>query len=72
MALIADVVNERRISVLFTEHDMHIVFGHAMRVLVLHRGGLLTEGDPDTIRADARVREIYLGAGVVGGRVGAE
>ena len=57
----------RRIGVLFTEHDMDVVFGHAARVLVLHRGRLLAEGDPDTVRADARVREIYLGSGVAGG-----
>ncbi|HJO69804.1 MAG TPA: ABC transporter ATP-binding protein [Rhodospirillales bacterium] len=68
MVLIAEVVSERRISVLFTEHDMDVVFGHAARVLVLHRGRLVAEGDPDTVRADARVREIYLGSGVVGGR----
>ena len=67
MALISDVVRMRRISVLFTEHDMDVVFGHAARVLVLHRGRLLAEGDPDTVRADARAREIYLGSGVAGG-----
>ena len=66
MALIVGVVRMRRIGVLFTEHDMDVVFGHAARVLVLHRGRLLAEGDPDTVRADARVREIYLGSGVAG------
>ncbi|MDP6604127.1 MAG: ABC transporter ATP-binding protein [Rhodospirillales bacterium] len=68
MTLIADVVSEGRISVLFTEHDMDVVFGHATRVLVLHRGRLLAEGDPDTVRADTHVREIYLGSGGASGR----
>ena len=68
MQLVADIVRDQGVSVLFTEHDMDVVFGHAARVLVLHRGRLVAEGDPDTVRADARVREIYLGSGVVGGR----
>jgi len=47
--------------VLFTEHDMDIVFGHADRVIVLDRGRIIAEGSPDAIRADARVQAVYLG-----------
>ena len=47
---------------LFTEHDMDIVFGHADRVIVLDRGRIIAEGTPDMIRADARVQAVYLGA----------
>ncbi len=50
------------IAVLFTEHDMDIVFGHADRVLVLHAGELIAAGAPEAVRADARVQEVYLGA----------
>jgi branched-chain amino acid transport system ATP-binding protein len=49
--------------VLFTEHDMDVVFTHADRVLVLAEGKLIAEGSPATVRADARVREVYLGSG---------
>ncbi len=49
------------IAVLFTEHDMDVVFGHADRVIVLDHGRVLAEGTPDAIRADPRVREAYLG-----------
>jgi branched-chain amino acid transport system ATP-binding protein len=50
------------IAVLFTEHDMDIVFGQADRVLVLHAGELIAAGAPEVVRADARVQEVYLGA----------
>ena len=50
------------IAVLFTEHDMEIVFGHADRVLVLHAGELIAVGAPEVVRVDARVQELYLGA----------
>ena len=62
MALVSGIVAERRIAVLFTEHDMDIVFGHADRILVLDRGAPVAIGAPAAVRADARVRAIYLGA----------
>jgi branched-chain amino acid transport system ATP-binding protein len=65
MALTASIVRERGISVLFTEHDMDVVFGHADRVIVLDRGRVVATGAPAAIRADERVREIYLGSGLV-------
>jgi branched-chain amino acid transport system ATP-binding protein len=62
MALAADVARERAIGVLFTEHDMDVVFGHADRILVLDRGRILAQGAPNEVRADPRVREVYLGS----------
>ncbi|CAO3413546.1 ABC transporter ATP-binding protein [Azospirillum doebereinerae] len=61
MALTAALVRERGLAVLFTEHDMDVVFGHATRVLVLDRGRTIAEGSPDAVRADARVQSVYLG-----------
>jgi branched-chain amino acid transport system ATP-binding protein len=61
MALAATVARESGIAVLFTEHDMDVVFGHADRVLVLDRGRTIAEGTPAEVRADARVRAVYLG-----------
>jgi branched-chain amino acid transport system ATP-binding protein len=63
MALAATIVRERGIAVLFTEHDMDVVFRHADRILVLDRGRLLADGVPSEVRADPEVRRIYLGAG---------
>jgi branched-chain amino acid transport system ATP-binding protein len=63
MALVAGVARERMIGVLFTEHDMDAVFGHADRILVLNRGVLIAEGSPAEVRGNAQVRDVYLGAG---------
>ena len=49
-------------GVLFTEHDMDVVFGHADRIMVMHRGALLAEGAPEAVREDADVRAVYLGS----------
>ena len=63
MDLISEIVRLKGIGVLFTEHDMDVVFGHGERVIVLHEGRVAAEGPPDAIRANATVREIYLGTG---------
>ena len=62
MALTATIARQSGIAVLFTEHDMDVVFTHADRLLVLDRGAMLAEGRPDEVRADPRVREVYLGS----------
>jgi branched-chain amino acid transport system ATP-binding protein len=61
MDLTASIAASRSIGVLFTEHDMDVVFGHADRVLVLLRGEIIASGTPDAIRQDPRVRQAYLG-----------
>jgi len=63
MSLTEQIARERGIGVLFTEHDMDIVFGHADRVVVLNRGEVIAEGAPNEVRMRKDVREIYLGAG---------
>jgi branched-chain amino acid transport system ATP-binding protein len=67
MQLVRRIANERGLAVLFTEHDMDVVFGVADRIAVLARGELIAAGDGETIRADARVRAIYLGTGATSG-----
>ena len=49
------------ISILFIEHDMNLVFSFASSITVLVQGAILTEGSPDVIAHDPRVREVYLG-----------
>ncbi len=51
----------RDVTVVFIEHDMELVFRFAERITVLVGGKVLTEGAPDEIAADPRVREVYLG-----------
>jgi branched-chain amino acid transport system ATP-binding protein len=62
MSLAAEIVRRERISVLFTEHDMDVVFAHADRILVMNRGLLVAEGKPTEVRANKLVHDIYLGA----------
>jgi branched-chain amino acid transport system ATP-binding protein len=62
--LILDVVAalDRDIAILIIEHDMDVVFRFANRITVLVAGSVLTEGPPQDIIADERVRAVYLGA----------
>ena len=62
MALTRRLATGRGLAVLFTEHDMDVVFGTADRILVLSRGAVIAEGLPAAIRANAQVQEVYLGA----------
>ncbi len=62
MELIAALARKDAIAVLFTEHDMDVVFAHADRLIVLDRGELIAAGSPAQVRADARVRAVYLGS----------
>jgi branched-chain amino acid transport system ATP-binding protein len=66
MALTRTIVRERDLAVLFTEHDMDVVFANADRIMVMSRGRLVADGTPAEVRADAMVQEIYLGAGQIG------
>jgi branched-chain amino acid transport system ATP-binding protein len=61
MDLTASLTGSAGVGVLFTEHDMDVVFGHADRVLVLVRGEIIAIGTPAEIRDDPRVRAAYLG-----------
>jgi len=65
MQLVARVAREQGLGILFTEHDMDVVFEHADRILVLNRGTLIAEGSPEQVRANPQVRAIYLGEGLV-------
>ena len=67
MALTRRLAAERGLAVLFTEHDMDVVFTVSDRILVLDRGALIAEGPPAAIRANARVRDVYLGTGATSG-----
>jgi branched-chain amino acid transport system ATP-binding protein len=58
MRLTARIAREQSIGVLFTEHDMDVVFEHADRILVLNRGSLIAEGSPESPRQSAGARHL--------------
>jgi branched-chain amino acid transport system ATP-binding protein len=61
MNITCRLADEHGITVLFTEHDMDIVFAFAQRIIVLDRGRVIADGPPAAVRADARVQAVYLG-----------
>jgi ABC-type dipeptide/oligopeptide/nickel transport system ATPase component len=70
MDLAAEIAKSRSIAVLFTEHDMDVVFQHADRVIVLDRGRLIAEGTAPEVRANPQVQAVYLGTGTTYGAAG--
>jgi ABC-type branched-subunit amino acid transport system ATPase component len=48
-------------SFLFIEHDIDVIMEHCQEVIVMHRGSVLTRGEPEAVRTDERVIEAYLG-----------
>lgn len=67
--LIIDAIDrlDPEIAIMIIEHDMDVVFRFAHRITVLVQGAVLTEGTPQEIAADERVRAVYLGQEVLRG-----
>ena len=61
MELVASVVRDSQLAVLFTEHDMDVVFGFADEVIVLDKGRVIATGTPTEVRANREVQAVYLG-----------
>lgn len=63
VALVKQLVRQRHMAVLFTEHSMDVVFAHADRVIVLARGELIAQGTVESVRHDPQVQAVYFGTG---------
>ncbi|TAF99915.1 MAG: ABC transporter ATP-binding protein [Betaproteobacteria bacterium] len=61
MRLAVDVCRSRGVALLFTEHDMDVVFSFADRILVMNRGRMIATGTPSEVRSNEEVRAVYLG-----------
>ena len=61
IALIERIARERSLTLLFTEHDMGVVFQIAQRITVLHQGQVIADGAPADVRRNPDVRRVYLG-----------
>lgn len=61
MILIKRLAEERGLTILFTEHDMEVVFGIAQRITVFHMGSVIADGPPHSVRESEEVQRVYLG-----------
>jgi len=61
MALVERIARDEGLTLLFTEHDMDVVFAMADRITVLHQGRVIADGAASAVRADPQVQRVYLG-----------
>jgi branched-chain amino acid transport system ATP-binding protein len=61
MALVDRLNTNYGLTILFTEHDMAVVFNHAQRITLLHHGEIIVSGMPAELRENPQVQSIYLG-----------
>ena len=61
MELIGKITREKGLTLLFTEHDMEVVFSISQRIMVLHQGRLIAGGTPEEVRNNPEVQKVYLG-----------
>jgi branched-chain amino acid transport system ATP-binding protein len=61
MELIGKITREKGLTLLFTEHDMEVVFSISQRIMVLHQGRLIAGGTPEEVRRNPEVQKVYLG-----------
>ncbi|WP_336339065.1 ABC transporter ATP-binding protein [Haloarcula brevis] len=61
---IHELRREQGLTFLLVEHDMDVIMNNCEHIIVMHQGGVLAEGDAETIKSDERVLEAYLGGDV--------
>jgi branched-chain amino acid transport system ATP-binding protein len=49
------------LTILFTEHDISVIFGYARKLSVLYQGVLIAEGTPEEVRKNEEAQRCYLG-----------
>jgi ABC-type branched-subunit amino acid transport system ATPase component len=61
MALVKELAEKEHLTMIFTEHDMSVVFAWAKRIVVMYQGTIIADGKPEEIRENQEVRRVYLG-----------
>jgi branched-chain amino acid transport system ATP-binding protein len=64
MDLVKRLNQEMNLTILFTEHNMSVVFGYARRLTVLHQGTIIAEGSPEEVRKNEAAQKAYLGVDI--------
>lgn len=59
--LIENLARQEGLTILFTEHDIDIVFNIAQKIVVMHQGRVIAEGVPEEVRRNPEVQKAYLG-----------
>ena len=59
--LMQRLVKSQGVTIVFTEHDMAVVFGIAKWITVMHQGRVIADGKPEDVRRDRNVQAVYLG-----------
>jgi branched-chain amino acid transport system ATP-binding protein len=65
VGLLRKISREQGLTLIFTEHDMDIVFGISEKIMVLQQGAVIADGTPAEIKANPEVRKAYLGEEIV-------
>ena len=63
MELIKQLAGTQGLTILFCEHDIDVVFSIAQKIMVMHQGRTLIQGEPDEVRSNKEVQDAYLGGG---------
>jgi branched-chain amino acid transport system ATP-binding protein len=61
MELVKRLNSEIGLSILFTEHDISVIFGYARKLSVLYQGTVIAEGTPEEVRKNTEAQQCYLG-----------
>jgi len=63
MPMVISVIQQLdpEITILLIEHDMDVAFQLSQKVTILFQGSVLLEGEPEAVKKDPRVAEIYFG-----------
>ena len=61
LKLIYKLIEKMDLTLLFTEHNINIVFDLAQRIIVMQQGRIIAEGEPSEVRTNKDVKRAYLG-----------
>jgi branched-chain amino acid transport system ATP-binding protein len=61
MSMVKELAEKENLTMLFTEHDMSVVFDWANRIAVMYQGEIIADDTPEEIKKNPMVREVYLG-----------